>query len=56
MILQLKRFSSKERAGSSGKSGYYNLAYAQIMNQEKISEQVKFPIEGLDMRPYVLCL
>lgn len=33
-----------------------NLAYAQIMNQEKIGEQVKFPVEGLDMRPYVLTL
>ena len=32
MILQLKRFSSKERSGSSGKSGYLNLAYAQIMS------------------------
>lgn len=26
------------------------------MDQEKIGEQVKFPIDGLDMRPYVLTL
>jgi len=33
-----------------------NMAYAQIMNQEKIREMVNFPIENLDMRPYVLNL
>lgn len=26
------------------------------MNQEKVNETVKFPIEGLDMRPYCITL
>jgi hypothetical protein len=30
------------------------MAYAQIAGQEKVNELVKFPIEGLDMRQYVL--
>jgi len=33
-----------------------SMAYAQIVGQEKVSELVKFPIESLDMRPYVLTL
>lgn len=31
LILQLKRFASKEKSASSGKSGYMSMAYAQIM-------------------------
>ena len=32
------------------------MAIAQIRGQEKVSESVKFPITGLDMRPYVIGL
>ena len=32
------------------------MAYAQIVNQEKVDEIVRFPVEGLDMRPYVITL
>ena len=31
LILQLKRFASKEKSANSGKSGYMSMAYAQIM-------------------------
>lgn len=55
MILQLKRFQSKKSA-NNGSSGFFNLAYAQICQQEKVSELVNFPIEGLDMRHYVKSL
>jgi ubiquitin C-terminal hydrolase len=55
MILQLKRFTSKKSANNK-ESGLFNLAYAQICQQEKVGEKVHFPVEGLDMRPYVLTL
>jgi len=29
---------------------------AQIAGQEKVGDKVNFPIEGLDMRPYVMTL
>jgi len=53
LMLQLKRFTSKKGASSSGKSGFFNLAYAQICQQEKVDELVDFPIEGLDVSKYV---
>ena len=30
MVIHLKRFKSKKQAANSGKSGFFNLAYAQI--------------------------
>lgn len=30
------------------------MAYAQICSQEKVSDFVDFPIEGLDISPYIL--
>jgi len=55
MIIQLKRFTSKKSAETK-QSGLFNLAYAQICQQEKVGELVNFPVEGLDMRPYALTL
>jgi ubiquitin carboxyl-terminal hydrolase 4/11/15 len=52
LMLQIKRFQSKKSA-NNGKSGFFNLAYAQICQQEKVSELVEFPLEGLDIEPYV---
>ena len=52
LMLQLKRFTSKKGASNSGKSGFFNLAYAQICQQEKVDEPVDFPIEGLDIQKY----
>ena len=52
MIIQLKRFQSKKEANSS-KSGFFNLAYAQICQKEKVSELVDFPLEGLDVSKYI---
>ena len=53
LIIQLKRFQSKRSASRTGKSGFFELAYAQIAHQEKVSDFVNFPIEGLDLRPYI---
>lgn len=55
MILHLRRFQSKKSA-NDGSSGFFNLAYAQICQQEKVDEPVEFPIQSLDMRPYVKSL
>ena len=52
LMLQIKRFQSKKSA-NNGKSGFFNLAYAQICQQEKVSELVEFPLEGLDIEPFV---
>lgn len=30
------------------------LAMAQVLHQEKVNEYVDFPVEGLDLRPYIL--
>ena len=53
LMLQLKRFTSKKGASKSGKSGFFNLAYAQICQQEKVDEPVDFPLDGLDVQKYV---
>jgi ubiquitin C-terminal hydrolase len=50
--VQIKRFQSK-KAANTGRSGFFNLAYAQICQQEKIDEHVDFPVEGLDIQPFV---
>lgn len=52
-MIQLKRFTQKKSAGNSGKSGFFNLAYAQICQTEKVDEPVDFPIEGLDVKKFV---
>lgn len=52
LIVQIKRFQSKKSA-NTGKSGFFNLAYAQICQQEKVDELVDFPVEGLDIKQYV---
>ena len=49
LMLQLKRFTSKKSASNSGRSGFFNLAYAQICQQEKVDEPVDFPVDGLDV-------
>ena len=51
LIIQLKRFQSKK--GSQKASGFYQMAYAQIMHQEKVDDFVDFPVESLDLRSYV---
>lgn len=51
-MVQIKRFQTKKSA-NSGKSGMFNLAYAQICQQEKVDEPVDFPIEGLDIAEFV---
>ena len=52
-MIQIKRFQSKKGAAKSGKSGFFNLAYAQICQQEKVEEFVDFPTDGLDLKNYV---
>lgn len=52
LIVQIKRFQSKKSA-NTGKSGFFNLAYAQICQQEKVDEYVEFPVEGLDIKSFV---
>ena len=47
LVLQLKRFSN--RKGSSQR-GYFNMAYAQVVGQEKLGSLVNFPVKGLDAR------
>ena len=54
--MQIKRFQTKKSASnsnSSGRSNFFNLAYAQICQQEKVDEVVDFPTEGFDIKPYV---
>ena len=34
----------------------FNMVYAQVMHQTKVSDRVDFPLEGLDVRPYVIGL
>lgn len=52
LILQLKRFQQR-RGASNGRSGMFGHMYAQIAGQEKNDAFVEFPMEKLDMRPYV---
>ena len=57
MCIHLKRFSQKRSsAGSPQRKGMFGLAYAQIARNEKNGEMVNYPVEGLDMRPYVISL
>ena len=52
LMVQIKRFTSKKSA-NSGKSGFFNLAYAQICQQEKVDDLIQFPVNELDVREYV---
>mmetsp|Transcript_1956 Transcript_1956/g.3405 ORF Transcript_1956/g.3405 Transcript_1956/m.3405 type:complete len:240 (+) Transcript_1956:2248-2967(+) len=52
LMVQIKRFQSKKSA-NSGRSGFFDLAYAQICQQEKVSEPVDFPLEGLDIKEHI---
>ena len=38
------------------RKGYIGMAVAQIMGNEKNGALIDYPIEGLDMRPFVLGL
>lgn len=51
LIVQLKRFQN--RKSSSGQSGFHNMAYAQMCSQEKVGDLVDFPINNLNVRPYI---
>lgn len=53
LMVQLKRFQSKKSA-NNGKTGFFNLAYAQICQQEKVDEDIDFPLEGLDLKDYTV--
>lgn len=55
MIIHLRRFRSK-RSANSGESGFFNLAYAQIAQQEKAEDMVDYPLESLDVRQFVKTL
>lgn len=52
-FIQLKRFQQRRGMNNSGRTGMFGHMYAQIAGQEKNDAFVDFPIEGLDMRPYV---
>eukprot|EP00347_Sterkiella_histriomuscorum_P020920 403335950 len=54
LIIQLKRFQSKRGAGNSKQGGFMAMAMAQVLHQEKVSELVDFPVEGLDLRPFII--
>ena len=53
LVIQVKRFQSKKGAGSSGRSGFFSMAYAQICQQEKVGDLVDFPLVGLDISKHV---
>ena len=54
MCIHLKRFT--QRKGAPQRKGMLGMAFAQIAGNEKNSALVDYPIEGLDMRPFVLGL
>ena len=53
LIIQIKRFRQGSGSSDSSKSGFFNMAYAQICQQEKVEDHVDFPINGLDISQHV---
>ena len=52
LCLHLKRFTQK--TGGKHRKGYMGMAFAQIAGNEKNGALIDYPVEGLDMRPFVL--
>ena len=55
LCVQLKRFTQKKSTGPQRK-GAGSLLYAQVRQNVKNSSFVNYPVDSLDMRPYVLSL
>ena len=56
MCIHLKRFTQRQGGRHSHRKGYIGMAFAQIAGSEKNGALINYPVEGLDMRPFVLGL